>query len=62
MMIVKYCCRRLLYVAFVIRRCQNKTSEKLTKMVNIEEENLHVFWKSNGLKISMKLSGMRLRF
>ena len=27
-------------------------------MVNIEEENLHVFWKSNGMKISMKFSGM----
>ena len=32
-----------------------KKSEKLSKIVNIEEENLHIFWTSWG--ISIKFSG-----
>ena len=33
----------------------SKKSKKLTKVVNIEEENLHIFWTTKG--ISMKFTG-----
>ena len=52
---VKNCWRSLLYVDVSLQQGNVEKFEKLIKMVNIEEENLHIFWTSWG--ISMKVSG-----
>ena len=41
-----------------------KKSKKLMKIVNIEEENLHIAWKTSGtlIKLSRKITAQKMKF